>query len=277
MATFDTLESSVEESRPIEVYQFAQGSTVRFFTSFQTAVTMNGDLHVPETITRGKISQGVDARRRTLTITGPSSNEFAAQYVNIVPSQKATLSIIRLQRDESPTFDTQVLVYKGQVRSVRFPQDGHTAEIGCQTIESAASQNIPRYTYMSLCNHILYGAGCGVDPLSFNVIGAASAVSGSVLDVAGLNTWQTAGGWSVVGGYATPTLELDPRLIVGNTGDQIELLLPFGTDVSGMDVQVFAGCDHDVAGDCGGTFDNVIEHGGFPFVPSKNPFQTGLD
>ena len=50
----------------------------------------------------------------------------------------------------------------------------------------------------------------------------------------------------------------------------------------GSTVVVLAGCDHSVT-TCDTKFNtpedtqsNVINYGGFPFVPGKNPFETGL-
>jgi len=273
MATYDTLESSLEDSRPLEVFVFALGSASYRFTSAMSTVTLGGLDYAPEAISRGAISQGADERNRNLVVTVPATNSFASQYVDIVPSEAATLSIIRLQRNESPTFNTEVLIFKGKVQSVRFPDNGTAAEITCRSIEAAASQNIPRFTFMSLCNHVLFDDACGVASASFTHTGAASSVSAAQMTIAGLN----ASGLDVTGGYATPTAGDDFRLIVAQSGDDITLLLPFGSDVSGADVQVFAGCDHTLTGDCALVFDNVIEFGGYAFVPSKNIFSTGLD
>lgn len=273
MADFDTLESSVEESRPVEIYHFALGVTSFRYTSADAPKEVDGETYALETISRSAIAQGADERNRNTIITVPSDNAFAVQYRDIVPSQKASVSIIRVQRDESPLFDTQALIYKGQIQSVRFPQNGHTAEIVCRSLEAAAGQMIPRYSYMSMCNHLLYGPGCGVNSDLFNVIGAASSISANTLVVAGL----AASGLNVTGGYVTPTVVDDFRMILEQSGDTITLLLPFTFDVTGQNVQVFAGCDHKMDGHCATIFDNVKEFGGFAFVPSKNIFVSGLD
>lgn len=273
MADFDALESSLDDSRPIEVYQFALGLDTYLYTSAQSTITVGVDEYVPESVSRGQIAQGAEDRNRDMIITMPASNSFAARYRNIPPNSQATVSIIRLQRDESPTFDTQVLIYKGQLKSVRFPQDGTIAEIVCRSLESAASRNIPRYTFMSSCNHILYGPGCGVLSAGFDHIGNADDVDENIITVDGLFS----SGLSVKGGYAQALINDDYRLILDQSGDDITLLLPYNVDVTGTDIQVFAGCDHRLTGDCANTFDNVKEFGGFGFSPSKNIFETGLD
>ena len=61
------------------------------------------------------------------------------------------------------------------------------------------------------------------------------------------------------------------------------LLLPFPFTIVGQTVEVYAGCDH-TAEPCATKFfttedpqGNLRNYGGFLFVPTKNPFESGLD
>ena len=276
MADYDTLESGREGSRPVEVYKFTLGTSTFLFTSAEDTITLGTDVYVSETISRNQISQGGDNKNRNLIITVPADNEFAAKYVNIVPGETASLSLFRLQRDESPTFATQTLTFKGQVQSVRFPQDGNAAEINVRSIETALGRNVPRFTYMSTCNHVLYDQRCKVDPVPFRVIGNCTAEQrgpGNDITVVGA-TLQPDGFYTA--GFCKPSAESDFRMILKHVGDVLTLLLPFAEPVLNTNVEVFAGCDHIVTGDCANKFDNVIDFGGFGFVPNRNPFVSGL-
>jgi len=53
--------------------------------------------------------------------------------------------------------------------------------------------------------------------------------------------------------------------------------LPFSTSPMGQTVKCNKGCKHRVTADCLNRFANTANYGGFPYVPKKNPFQTGLD
>lgn len=273
MSTFDVLESSVESSRPIELYEFQVGSTVYRYSSSEDRITIGALVYEPESIARTRIEMSGDQDTRTLNIFVPSANVFAARYVSTVPGEKATVRCLRYQRDESPAFATTVLLFDGVVQSVRFPNDGHSAEIAVRSIESALNRNIPRFSYTGMCNHFLYDSGCGANPSNFDFIGTVSAVSGNVITVTGAG----AAGFDYSAGYARPVGENDFRLVLSASGDDITLLLPFASNVLGSSVQLFAGCDHLVEGDCALVFDRVAEFGGFPFVPNRNPFDTGLD
>ena len=69
---------------------------------------------------------------------------------------------------------------------------------------------------------------------------------------------------------------LDYRLVLTQVGDVLTLVLPFYEPVLGNKVTAYAGCDHCLTGDCQHKFVNTDNFGGFPYVPTKNIFATGL-
>jgi uncharacterized phage protein (TIGR02218 family) len=272
MSSFDTLESSVESSRPIELYAIALGSENYYYTSAEDTITVGGQDYLPEAIARNQVEQGADASDRTVSLTLPSSNAFAAQYIENVPGVKATVTVYRYQRDESPSYATQVLLFKGTVQSVRFSQDGTSAEVAVRSIETALNRNLPKFSFMGMCNHFLYDANCGVSPSSYSFTGAVTDETEANITVTGAN----ASGLDFTGGYARPVGVNDFRLVLFQSGDTLTLILPFSDPVLGGNIQLFAGCDHIIDGDCALVFNNVANFGGFPFVPNRNVFQIGL-
>lgn len=271
MATFDTLESSVQDSRPLEVFEVTIGSQTFRWTSAEDDQVVSANTYSAIPIRRTNISVDPSNRRDTLTLTVPGDNAFAVQYLNQAPTQRAFVKVTRLQRDESPTFTTKLAIYRGFVQTVRFPNDGVTAEIVCQTFEAVGQQQTPKFMFLGMCNNILGDGNCGVDLSLFNVTGTATAVSGNTVTVTGLNA-KPDGYFD--GGYATPVANSDPRLILKHVGNVLTLLLPFATDVTGTSVQAFAGCNHVLSGDCETKFDNGLRFGGFAFSPKLNPFST---
>ena len=274
MTSFDILESSVEDSSPIEIYTITVGSETYRLTSSSQDIDIGVYTWTSTQIDRDAIGQGSEERKRNLNIKLPSDSPFAQAFINVIPGQRAVINIIRLQRDESPTFNTQALVYKGQIASIRFIEDGNQVQLVSRSIEAATSRTVPRYTFMGMCNHVLYDNSCKVNPAGFTVTGEVTDITGNTITVDGASS-QPDGYWR--GGFCKPSADSDFRLILDHTGDVLTLLLPFSTDLTGQNVQVFAGCDHTLTGDCATKFDNVIEFGGWPFVPTKNIFATGLD
>ena len=272
MATYDQLEGSTEGSRPIELYEFSLGGTPFRYTSAEDIITIGADVYMPLAIARGKIVQGSDQNNRNLKVTMPTLTDLAQEYIDVPPGQKTSLNIFRYQRDETPAFTTQVLLFKGRVQSVAYPNDGHSAEFAIRSIEASLNRNLPRFSFAGTCQHILYDDACGAVATNFDHAGAASSISGNTITVSG----ASGSGLDFVGGYLRPTGTNDFRMIIAQSGDVLTMLLPFQVDPTGGNMQVFAGCDHLIEGDCALVFDRVAEFGGFAFVPSKDIFAQGL-
>lgn len=275
MTSFDTLESSLQDSEPIEVYRIGFGATTYRFTSSQSSVTIGSETFEPIPIQRSEVVQSKEREATNLTVTMPGDEEFPRNYLNIAPGRTATLTVLRVQPNESPTFATQALLFKGTVSAVNYSDDGFTAQLVTRSIEFSKAKNVPRFTFMGMCNNFLYDPFCKVDPASFDALGTCSAGGATTTLTVAAAAGEADGYWT--GGYITPTTGVnDFRMILAHSGDQITILLPFATDVTGENVQLFAGCNHILTGDCATKFDNVENFGGFHFVPNKNPFQTGL-
>lgn len=271
MATYETLEESVESSRPIELYTFAIGALSFYYTSAQDSITIGSDTWTAHAISRSDIQQGLDARRQELKITVPSTNSVATLYKDIPPSSRGTLTVLRVQRDETPSLQ-QIMIFKGRIKSVQFSEDNNVATIVVQSLESSLGRQMPTFVYSGMCNHVLYSSGCGSDPGLHNIIATASSVAtnGLSFDLTGASSY------SLVGGYVKPNSIDEFRLITAQSGDTVTILLPFTIDIGGLSMQAFEGCDHLVDGDCATLHDQVENFGGFAWVPNKNIFESGI-
>lgn len=266
--TYTALESSTESGQPIELYRFAQGTDVYLWTSAPDQIEYNGETYNPIPVKRERVEVNPDRRTEALLMTVPASLPLVRKYINSVPGQRATLTIRRFHRTDG---DTEVIqLFKGTVRTIGFHQNGLEAQIAVMPISGELSNAVPRFVYSSVCNHVLYDAACSVNQSDFRHADTVTAVNGNILTVDGLaaegDGWAN-GGFIAVNG--------DFRLIVEQTGSDIRLAIPFPTSLLGVDVEVFAGCDHS-AQTCNDKFANIINNGGYPFVPLRNIFSTGL-
>ena len=271
MSSFLSLETGLETSRPVETYTITLYSSVYRYTSAPSDITYGGNTYESIPIRRTGIGAGPENRKTTLTIEVPGSNDFAQLYIGTPPAQKAELRIHRRQRDESPTYATQLEIFTGAIQSVRFPESGK-AELTAQSIEAAVNRIIPRYSYMGMCNHTLYSTPCGVNPNSFKYDGTISAISGQVITVPGAST----SGFDFTGGHVVVPSISGTRLVIAQAGNNLTLLAPYNSTLVGSTISCFAGCDHLVDSDCAAVFNNVARFGGFPFVPNRNIFTKGL-
>ena len=273
MPTYLELERSTEQSRPIELYEVTLGTTVHRWTSAEDSFTVGSDTFEPEPgLRRGRILQGVGGRARGVEFSLPATNAFASRYSRLPPSEKATFRLFRAQRDETPT-PTVVLIGTGTVFTVRWEDDGRVAKVAVRSAEEQLEQMLPRFTFMAQCNHYVYDGFCGADPAMHNHVGTVTAQDGTALTVSGVG----ASPHKFPNGFIRPLSGLDFRQVVAEAGDVLTLDVPFPSSLIGLQVQAFAGCDRLIDGDCALVFDRVKEFGGFPWVPKKNPYRSGVN
>jgi uncharacterized phage protein (TIGR02218 family) len=278
---FGTFESSIEQSQPAEVIRFTLGAESFFYTPSEDTISIGAEDYVPTPIKRGKISQSPEDRDNVLEFTVDGDNEFARRYIGVVPGSRALVTVRRVQRPDFPGPEV-ITLFEGYVSSVKFEQDGHVAKIAVQSIAAATSRPIPRFTYQGLCNHVLYDDGCKVDPTdtTFRHTGTVSNVVDNTITVIGADGFPDG---YFTGGFVEADGGNDARLILNHVGNVLQLLLPFPFSTLGAVVVVLAGCDHTIA-TCDQKFfttedptSNVINYGGFAFIPTKDIFATGLD
>lgn len=272
MTSFDSLESSQESSKPLEVYRFRVGDAAPLlYTSAPDTIVVGADTYVPEAIDRSTFGQGPEERKQTVDIRLPMLNVFASRYLNIVPGQTARVAIIQLQRDEVPTYSTQLYRFRGKVISVDF-DDEDFATLHCVSHEYAGNRVIPNRTFAHQCGLLLYGTDCGASTVGHTYTGTVTAVSGNTITVSGAG----ASGLDFVSGWAQSAGGEDLRTVLAQSGDVMTLLIPFATSPLGSTVTLFEGCDHLIDGDCQARFGRGLEYGGFPYVPSKDIFRSGV-
>lgn len=279
--SFAAFEVSTESSRPIEIFLIEMGTETFRYTSGEDEVVVSLETYEPEAIKRSSVSDGPEERATSLTLQFPATNDFVRRFISVVPGPRAKITISRLQRPDFPGPEV-IVMFVGYVRSVAFREQGHVAEVSTAPIVAATSRPLPRQMSNSLCNHVLYDDSCKVDSSdsAFRLNGTVSAVSGSTVTVPGASTYPD--GW-FQGGFLEAQGGADARLILDHVGDVLTLLLPFPFNAVGQLVTVFAGCDHTTL-TCDGKFytvedplSNLLNFGGFPFVPNKNIFESGLD
>ena len=273
--SYEAYETSQQSSRPVEIYEFTVGATTYYYTSAEDTQTVASVDYTPLTgLKRSKIGQGPEDRNATLTIEMPGSNQFVRPYIAAVPSSRATVTIMRLQRGDTPTPEV-VTIFEGKVKAVNFDGDGgRMAKIAVEPDISATSRSIPHFTFQGLCNHVIYDDGCQVDETdgAYRASREVLADSGNTLTIDGLSGFGD--GW-FTGGFVEVNGGLDSRMIIDQTGDVVTLHIPFPGSPLGQVVIVLAGCAHTIAV-CKSKFDNVINYGGFAFVPKINIFETGI-
>jgi len=270
--TYDEYEISPESGRPVELFVFTiAGSTYRY-TSAEDDVVVDSDTYEATAISRGNSGDGAAKRDGSFEIELPASNEVAQLYVNIIPGARVRIEVTRYHRDDTPTPDL-VEIFSGFVEAVDFIDDGYKAKMRARSALAGLSRMMPRYGYQSQCNHVLFDADCKISETAsaYRLLDTiVTSADTRFLTIAAAALFVD--GW-FTGGFVEEAGSTDFRLVLSHVGDQIEMMLPFVE--TPLTVTLYAGCAHTV-GVCKSKFDNVINYGGFAWVPTRNPFESGI-
>lgn len=286
--SYTVTDKSTEDAQPVELYKFSAklGVESYTYTSGNEPYEHAGDTYEPAPMKRTSLSVSGKASSGSLKVTVSRDNVFARRYLASHPPLPDELEVFRVHTSDAT--DEVITYWKGDVDGVGF--EGETAKISLTTLYQRLQRAIPKRTYSWACNHVLYDGGCK----------AAKASHRSDVEVQSLTSTETVfsirndSDWS--GTAASSRLALDTlyfnggyvehvrpdgsqefRTIMNLTHDTLEMTLnlPILGLSANSKLKLFAGCNHAVQ-TCKSKFNNVQNYGGCPFVPSANPFSTGV-
>lgn len=269
--TYDSFETSADSGQPIECFEITAGAQVFRYTSAPDSQTIGANTYTPKAISRETRVDGPDNRKRDFRFRLPTTDAVSQLYVGDLPGIRTRVKLFRFHRNDTPTPEV-VQEFDGFVNGVSWEDANKTTVFTCRVALATAVRQVPPRTYQKPCNHVLYESNtCKVDDTdpAFQASGVSvSGQSGSVLTVVGLGAY--ASGW-FTGGYVEVVGSNEYRMILNDDGaGNLTLLVPFAN--APTTVNVYAGCDHSIA-TCKTKFDNVVNYGGFAFVPTKNPYE----
>jgi len=265
-------ETSVEAGQPVELFEILLGSLPFRYTSSEDTILLGASEYTPVPgLRRGKIEDGPEKRNADFTIVLPTSNDLAQRFLGVLPGVRVPATVRRYHRGDTGGGGPEVITtFSGFVLSAKFQKKGRECTLTARNALASLGRIIPSRSYMSSCNHILYEPNtCRADDTSpLNRLSAAVVTNqvATALTVPGVNAFPDG---TFDSGYVESIGTNDFRLVLSHVGDLLTLLTPF--PVQPATVNAFRGCEHTIAA-CKTDFDNVLNFGGFAFVPKKNPF-----
>ena len=269
--TYQAIETSREDGNVLELFKFTFGAETTRLTSYYKDIVFQGSTWTSLAISRDDVQNSIEEALNEIKIFMPMSHPIPEMYINNVPGRVGSVEVFRAHADD-PAEET-VLDFEGFIAQVSFDA-ALVATLTCKPNSSVFKRSAPRFTYQSNCNHILYDTGCKIDRALFRHTALVNAISGRTITVSGLSGQGV--DWAIGGMVKIPAGgDDDARLILEQSGDTITLLNVFADEVLNTTVDVFAGCDHSLA-ICESKFANVINFGGFPYVPTKDVWSSTL-
>lgn len=266
MPNYDEYEQSVDNSLPVEGYKFIGSFKTYRYTSADRNVVINGETYTPIAVTRSNVKAGTqNDDNLSLDLEMPFDVEVIKDYAFSQTPPKLRLVVYRLQ-GEDPEGDAWALYWTGIVRG--FSADGRAVKIQVPSIFSLAlNGEVTNAYYQVPCNHVLYGPRCRVNREDHKAVTTIQTYQGTAISVVG----EPAALNDLAGGELVNPRNGERRLIKANNGSLITVGYPFVDLQPGDEVELYRGCDHSLE-QCKAKFNNVINHGGFKYIPPDNPF-----
>ena len=271
--TFRTDEDSVHDGAPIMLFEFVAPNTTYRYTDHGIDYSFGGDTYTAITIAHSVLKSSTAGNPSSLQI----DMEVTAQLVQDFAFSISERSIALTMTSVHLLTATSAVVWIGN--GLDFNIKGRTASVRSQSLlEGLLDRDLPGVNYQPQCQHEFGDAAganrCKIAPAASPGNGfllattVASVVSEREITVATIDgnpdDFFTAG-------KVIRDSDGEQRTIIDQTGTTLLLEWGFPTLVAPNPVTLIAGCDRKVE-TCRDDFDNVINFGGTPHMPIKNPY-----
>jgi len=263
--TYAAIETSVQSGRPVELYEFLNGTEYFRYTSADGDVAYGGNTYIAVPIARGAVEATSETARLALAITCARHLGVLDLFSLLPPATIVAVTVKRLHAGDGEA----ITLWMGRVLNVTF--NNVSAEIHCESVYTSVKRVGLRRLYQKGCPHVVYGPGCGLSRATFKTTTTVSSISGTALTLAGVGAFADgyfAGGyleWESASGY------FERRAIRSQVGAVVTIGFPLPGIAAAATVGLYPGCDHTLT-TCIGKFNNRLNYGGMPHFPSKNPF-----
>lgn len=269
--TFAQFEDSIDSGNKIELYFFETSDQLHRwgYTTDSLPFTVGLFTYEPEVISRTEVKQSPGEGPSKITVSIPYDAPVAAINVPYLSPNPIRLTIYEVHRDDPDQQLRQMFI--GYVSS--FRQVSEFAELECSQIIDNIKQDVPWATHKKNCNWALYGPGCYVNRLSYQVdIDDLTAVTAEYMESPIIATKSN--GW-FTNGYVYHPETGESRFIIAHEGSRLYFNYPFRQVQPGDAVKAYAGCDR-TRQTCLAKFNNIDNYLGFDWLPDDNVFRTGV-
>lgn len=266
---FADYEESTQSGRPVELYVFGYAGGTFRHTSADRDVEFNGSTYTAQPgLSRSAVDDTGEIAKSNLTITAAEDFAVSRLFEVYPPSDVVELIIYRAHMADLTEAAT---IWIGRVLSAVWSVG--SSQLSCESIFSRLRQPGLRRPYARNCPHQLYGPVCRAQETSFQEVATLNGLDASGFDLSSPAFSAHADGYFAGGKL---TIELSPgvverRGIRTHAGDTITLTHPITGLLATSTVTVSPGCPRtqDV---CESRFANLVNFGGFKYMPAKNPF-----
>jgi len=269
---FTDYEDSRHGGRPIKLFKFMLGPLPEDelrYTDAETVQALENKPYTPVAISHSKLSATGTLDRTTMTVKMQNNTELAEVFRVYPPSYVITLQMY--QGHAGDPANQFLAAWGGKVINAAWPDN----ELSLTCEPSSIAMRRPGLTrnYQRSCPHNLYGESCGAPKIPLDTI---------CLNVYREQTITV----STVGGdpqaYSNGSIEwvnaAGRREIVSiraAAGDGALKLAGLPSTLQpGMPVKLYKGCDHTMGARGCDMHGNILNYGGQPWIPERNPINS---
>lgn len=248
-------------SKVITLYKLQFGDTQFRWSSVEEDIVYNEEVYTKEAVRRSERGCFPEMQQNAVKIIVAADNPVVLGLLNssLVDTQN---SVTIFETNE----DSYSAVWKGRVSS--YDVTDYEATLNCESVLVAQRRNALRRLYQRPCPYAVYADGCRLDMEDFAIAATVATISGKTITSAVAAGYDN--GW-FSGGMVKHNITGILRYVVSHTGSQLILRKPFPSiDITDA-VSLYPGCPHTKAA-CLDKFNNLNNYGGFPWMPTKNPF-----
>lgn len=253
--------------RPKELYHFYFGVNHYRYTNFSENIVFGGETWEALPIERTEFTYDSDLNASETEVRGYALIQPMQKYVQLNPIAPVYIQILRLLDEVAGQY---IVLFTGQIDSVAYNNASVSAK--CKSLIHLLNIDLPRMHYQRTCNYSLFGAGCGLNMASYGVLGTISSISADGLTIVIPTASSKSDGWFAFGWLDSGGGQ---RMITAHTGTSLTLITPCSEFVAGQPATIYPGCDR-TTNHCGTKFNNLVNFGGFPQIPTQNPVVDGL-
>ncbi|AIR80132.1 TPA: phage BR0599 family protein [Campylobacter fetus subsp. venerealis] len=166
-----------------------------------------------------------------------------------------------------------VMIFYGRVAGCSFDIDAGIAKLKLITLKGMLKSKIPSRTYSRSCPFEIFSKDCKLKREDFALYLFEHDIK---LDESRFKLTSPKIEAFKSGYFALGYIEFGEAKshIVAHNDDTLELLFPIPNAFNGI-IKVYPGCDKRID-TCETKFNNLVNYGGFAFVPAKNPVTEGF-
>lgn len=268
--TYIEYDESVQSGDPINLFLFTRNGVDYRFTDGPLSVVALSETWIAAPISTSAIRQSEDMGRDNIELEFPRDNSFAKTFLSDLIEFPTSVTFYRGYVADP---DQEFIVYwKGRISG--STSAGNIIQLTCEPIFTSLRRPGLRARYQRSCRHALYGRGCNVDKDAFKVDADCTAAAGNIITVP--DAAASPAGY-FIGGMVQDSNGVY-RFITNHSGSILTLIRPLESLIEDANssagvaaVSLYPGCDH-TRTTCENKFNNQLNYGGFPWIPTKNPF-----